>query len=333
MSAFCDDDVVAFKDDVSIVCTVELTWSDVEQGSLTVDPECDSCYIHKSLPAKVRRSWFNDEELPPGYVIVKFMDKYDAVCLISETSLKLVDRALAIGDIVKRSSGHAESGTIISTSIFCDLQPVCSETSYKFTKLAQPRRHAPSHGPKAPKKRSSRDTLSFGFPVQGDVNLLATDPEHSLKASAQDLTHCYDYREEDFVIYQDWVGQAEEVINEVTVRLSNGSVVTIEEPEELVEPLYVPGSKPYELTQRLDRAGYYRLNHSGNAVSSNETLLFPAEPCYPGQRIETKKGNLRRGNWKFGAYDPTGMSLFSSPSKLKPVHSDISKVLAIVRLC
>lgn len=34
---------------------------------------------------------------------------------------------------------------------------------------------------------------------------------------------------------------------------------------------------------------------------------WDAQPCYPGQIVQTKKGNLRRGRWKFGAYDPNVM--------------------------
>lgn len=97
--------------------------------------------------------------------------------LISESSLKLVDRALSVGrcqgaslsqsrslfnhgitstrihvgkfmslfgslltsrpilgDIVKRQLSDAESGTIISTSISCDLRPTCSASRYVETR-------------------------------------------------------------------------------------------------------------------------------------------------------------------------------------------------------
>lgn len=307
MSAFFSEDTVAFKTDRAIVGVVECTWSDVDPDAV----DDVSTYVHKSLPSKVRHAYLENGKLLPGYVIVGFMDDYDGHCLVSEDSLELIDRAMAVGDVVKKSLSNAQSGTIISTSLMCELQPQCSEAQYNTKQPIQAQGHTPSHGPKAPKHRSSRDRLSHGFPYSAQGPALSpaneTQCNPSLRVPAQELTHWNNYREEDFVIYHDWVGQVEEVFDEVTVRLTNGSVVVAEDPEGLEEPLWVPESKSYELIQHLDRAGYYQCHSSEDSPKVGMPGSTPAEPCYPGQIIQTKKGNLRRGRWKFGAYDLEGM--------------------------
>ena len=306
MSAFICDDVVAFKDDPSIKGIVEITWSDVDP-----DPpdEFPIYYIHESLPPQVKETWLYEDKLPPGYVVVSLMDMNSACCLISEASLDLVDRAMAIGDVVKKSSAHAESGIVLSTSITCELQPVCSEIGYNFTRLT--RASMLSLSVKYPDTREERTRRGL---LSRKAKLPKTPESPRLMASAQDLTHCSDYREEDFVIYRDWVGQVEEVYDEVTIRLSNGSVVVVQESDELMEPHYVPGSRPYKIDMRLAKAGYCR-ELRDDEPDALGPLSAPVAHFYPGLRVETKKGNLRRGRWKFGAYDPNGTFLIHIDSQ------------------
>lgn len=92
--------------------------------------------------------------------------------------------------------------------------------------------------------------------------------------------------------------------DEVTIRLENGSVVVVEDPHDLEEPFFIPGSTSYELAQRLDRLGFYLHCSSKNSHMLGKPNLKSAEACFPGQRVQTKKGNLRRGRWIYGAYDP-----------------------------
>ena len=117
---------------------------------------------------------------------------------------------------------------------------------------------------------------------------------------AQELKYWNQYREEDYVIYRDWIGQIKTVVDEVTVRLDNGSAVVVENADELEEPYWMPETNSSLLHRRLRCLDY--------AICSTKETEKPekweADPCYPGQIVETKKGNLRRGRWKFGAYDP-----------------------------
>ncbi|KAL6715331.1 hypothetical protein ACLMJK_007597 [Lecanora helva] len=304
MSRFFAEDTVAFRDDSAIIGTIERTWSETEPEPIE---DLDRCYVHKSQPWEVRAKWFTEGLLSPGYVIVEFMRPYDGSCLISEDSLLLIDRAFVAGDVVKKGLSNPQSGTIISTSMLCSLQPVCSESKYNATQYIPAEGHISSHTIETWKSRATDDRdLLHGFPksrYNRPISLHNVPTSPSVRqVSAQDVTYWNNYREEDFVIFRkSWIGQIEEVEHEVTIRLSNGSVVVVQDAYELEEPYWIPGSPSYELVKRLDRAGYCRQKYEdyGN-------LLADADgDFYPGQRVQTKKGNLRCGRWVFGAYDPT----------------------------
>ena len=307
MSKFFFEDLCSFKADPAIVGTVERTWSDVESSS----EGFFECYIHWDLPLKVRSDWFDIGKLTPGYVIIAFDREYDGYCLVAERSLQLIDRALAAGDVVKKRPSDIQSGTVISTSLMCSLQPLCSKNLFLAQQHPPIHGHTPSHGPHAPKRARERATiptpkLVHGFPPPTSPEINGLVPLNSavpplLQAPASELVFWNTYRVEDTLIYKGWVGNVRSIYDEVTIRLSNGSVVVVEDPEELEEPYWIPNTPSYELVQRLDRAGYHRYNTP--IVSKPQSTL--AQPYYPGQHVQTKKGNLRCGRWKFGAYDPT----------------------------
>lgn len=306
MSAFFLEDTVAFKADPDIIGSIQRTWSDVDGGS---SEGAENCYMHKRLPIDVKHSWIGGERLLPGYVVVEFLQDYDGYCLVSEDSLSLVDRSLAVGDVVKKYPSDAQSGTIISTTLMCGLRPLCSEADYNAKEIVPAEGYIPSHGPYAPRHKGVRDRHLHGFPrTIRSPSISLSHMRHAsscppLQVPAHELIHWNSYREEDFVIYRDWVGQVRSIYDEVTVRLMNGSVVVVEDSDELDQPYWIPGTASYELVQRLDRAGYYR---AANIIRENgKPRSHPAEPCFPGQHVQTKKGNLRRGRWTFGAYDPS----------------------------
>ena len=305
MSKFFFEDTCSFKADPAIVGTVERTWSDADSSS----DGLVGCYIHHDLPLKVQKAWFDDEKLTPGYVIIAFSRDYDGYCLVAENFLQLIDRSLGAGDVVKKRLSDIHSGTVIATSLMCSLQPICSETDFSRQQYPPVQGHTPSHGPHAPecatKKATTSPKLVHGFPAPTPPKKNGLDPLNTaispaLEAPASELKFWNTYREEDTLIYKGWIGEVRSVYDEVTIHLPNGSVVVVENPAELEEPYWIPGTPSYELVQRLDRAGYYQ--HYPPTINKPQTI--PAEPCYPGQHVQTKKGNLRCGRWKFGAYNP-----------------------------
>lgn len=281
MSEFFFEDLVAFRDDRSIVGTIDCTWSDTEISS---EATVTDLYYHKSLPSASRKAFLHHDRLPPGFVVIEFAQAHDGFCLVAEKDLVLLDRALTVGDIVKHSPSDIQSGTVVSTSIDCTLEPTCSKEEYSTNRYLAPIAHPPAHGAVSPWSRAG-----------GQAPLVAP---------ARELTFWNDYREEDFIIFQDWIGVVRYVTDEVAIRLSNGSVVVVESTEDLSEPYYVPGSPSYCLAQRLHDKGYIQRSFSRERRQNDTPSSMPIEACYPGQCVQTKKGNLRRGRWKYGAYDP-----------------------------
>ncbi|KAL1306245.1 hypothetical protein AAFC00_004335 [Neodothiora populina] len=86
---------------------------------------------------------------------------------------------------------------------------------------------------------------------------------------ASELKLVHEYNQGDLVIYKNWFGRIRECFDEITVRLSDNGVVTLK-TELDVEPL------------------------NGD----------PGERLSVGSLIKTKKGSLRTGIWRFGAYNP-----------------------------
>ena len=195
---------------------------------------------------------------------MSFSHPHAGCSLVSEAELILVDRGLHFGDVVKRNLSDAESGTIIRSSIKCDIQPIYP----KF--------------------------LGDQWPHAEEDNVL-----HGVCGG--DLTYVEDYQYGDYVIYKDdWVGVVEVADEQVTIRLENGSIVTVENVDEL-EQLQWGSISDYQTG--LVSAMHDRLRRKNSAGADEKTTDI--ELFYPGQEVTTKKWNLRRGQWVLGAYDPS----------------------------
>ena len=266
MSKFFDDDLVALKADPSILGFVHLTWSDIEPAhDTTVEREY---YLHSSCPPRVKRSWLHYGRIEPGYILLEFENAADGFCLIREVDVDLIDRSFAVDDVVKRSPEDQQSGTIVSTSMQCKVRPVCTRSQFE-------------------KARRGRET---------------EDQEPSFEVAASDLDHYGKYREEDFVIYSNWIGQIERIEEEVSIRLGNGSVVVVDDPHDLRESCFEEGSRSLELHHRLENLGFCPSYWQGQKVKekSRENATY----CHNGMIVQTRKANLRLGRWVYGAYDP-----------------------------
>ena len=204
---------------------------------------------------------------PPGHVHVSFIEPYNGCSLIPEDDLRLVDRAFTIGDVVKRTSSDVLSGTVVGTRMWCTVDAVNSESIFT------------SEFPSIPPSTTSE---------------LRNIPGEELKPVE-------DHHDGEHLIYHNWVGIVDDVYEEVTVRLRNGSVVVVENPDELEVPVAPEDLGAWSHGKSLVKRLKQRLQHE---LSSHKDTL-PGELYYPGQRVVAKKGNLRRGQWKLGAYDPS----------------------------
>ncbi|KAH7551859.1 hypothetical protein BM1_09493 [Bipolaris maydis] len=229
---FCVEDTVGLIDDKYSVGIIERSFGDVDsheprpQRDYPDDIEC-----HGDIPQDQFAKFIKDGIPPRGTVLVSWQTQYKTE-LIPEARLQLLDRALYVGDVVKRKAEDYMSGTVIGTQAVCTLFPA---------------------------------TLFNG----GHITQAITDDHSVRNVAADELINVHEFVEGALVVYGDWVGRVENVYDEVAIKLANNSVVVVEDPSELTQD-----------DTTIDRLSV-------------------------GDTCKTKKGNLRRGRWRFGAYDPS----------------------------
>lgn len=229
---FCVEDTVGLKGDKLSIGVVDRSFGDVDSHAPRPQRDYGEDIEHHELVSEEDFEKFMWTGIPPkGTVLVSWQTKYKTE-LIRESSLELLDRALYVGDVVKRAFKDPMSGTVIATKAVCTLFP---STMFNVTALTQ-----------------------------------AIAEDHSIRVvPAEDLVNVHEFFEGELVIYGDWVGRIQSVFDEVALRLSNNSVVVVEDPEDL--------------------------EHEDAMVDRLSV----------GDAVRTKKGNLRRGLWRYGAFDPT----------------------------
>lgn len=189
--------------------------------------------------------------------------------LVHESECNLLDRALMFGDVVKKTSSSAHSGTVIAVDSTVTLRPAYFD---------------PSHHELWPPNVETRG-------VRGSELELATDWNHG-----------------DFVIYKNsWMGLVEDVMEDVWIKLQDDSVVIVEDPGLLDSangPIF-DGSNDTQMSgQGTDapRAATNRGAPKTNRASIGEEDDNAAILC-PGHMVTTTKANLRRGRWVYGSYN------------------------------
>jgi ubiquitin-conjugating enzyme E2 O len=213
---------------------IERTTSDVDSHAPHPHMDYPGLRCHKDITREAFRKFKHDGIPPHGTVLVAWQTKKNPE-LIPTKLLTLTDRCVVVGDVVKKDPRDAMSGTVRQTSMTCEICP----GAFKKVRL-----------------------------VDGEMQRLQEDAV-PFQVSADDIRLANDYREGDLIVYNGWVGCIEEVQDEVSVRLSNGSIVAVEDSTELDNPLDI-----------------------------NDTRLDV------GAIVRTIKGNLRRGRWVVGRYDP-----------------------------
>lgn len=228
---FCVEDTVGLKDDKYSVGVIDRSFGDIDsheprpQRDYGEDIECDP-----DIPREEFAKFLKDGIPPRGTVLVSWQTQLKTE-LVPEAKLQLLDRALYVGDVVKRNAEDHMSGTVIGTRAVCTLFPATEFNS-------------------------------------GQITQSATDDLSIRQVPADELINVHEYVEGAIVVYGDWIGRIENVYDEVAIRLSNNSVVIVEDPSELEQ----------------DDVTIERLS--------------------VGDTVKTKKGNLRRGRWRYGAFNP-----------------------------
>lgn len=228
---FCVEDTVGLKGDKLSVGVVDRCFGDVDSHSPRPQRDYgEDIERHEDVSTDDFDKFMWSGIPPKGTVLVSWQTKYKTE-LIPEARLELLDRALYVGDVVKRTFKDPMSGTVIGTKAVCTLFPA---TMFSPATLMQ-----------------------------------SLSEDHSIRVvPAEELINVHEYVEGALIVYRDWVGRVDQVFDEVAIKLSNNSVVVVEDPDDL------------------------------------EYEDFMLERLSVGDSVRTKKGNLRRGRWKYGAFDP-----------------------------
>ncbi|KAF2677965.1 hypothetical protein K458DRAFT_318208 [Lentithecium fluviatile CBS 122367] len=228
---FCVEDTVGLKDDRYMVGVVDRSFGDVDSHSPRPQRDYGEDIDRHAGVSRDDFQKFMRTGIPPrGTVLVSWQTNIKTE-LIPEGQLRLLDRALYVGDVVKRNSKDPMSGTVIGTKAHCTLFPATLFNS-------------------------------------GQLTAVMTEDLSIRNVPAEEVINVHEYVEGALVVYDDWLGRIEDVFDEVAIKLSNNSVVIVEDPDDLEN----------------DDAMMDRLS--------------------VGDTVKTKKGNLRRGRWRYGAFDP-----------------------------
>ncbi|KAK5175640.1 uncharacterized protein LTR77_000779 [Saxophila tyrrhenica] len=205
------DDLVANKDGENDVGVVEGTHGDVDThlphpARNSADPiVCDG------VPKKLYKRFLKDGVPPPNTVFVRWHRRMES-SLIHESKLKLLDRSLLIGDIVKRNVRDAMSGTVINASTRLVLQPL-------------PELQLPSlRG-----NNTLRGWPAFGNELSVYGRYTTTLPQTLVDVPASELRYADALNVEDLFVYKNHLGRIEKLVQMVTLQLADNNVVEIHE--------------------------------------------------------------------------------------------------------
>lgn len=234
-STFCVEDMCTLKDDPQQMGVVDRTTSDVDTHEPHPENTYDKLECHNDIAAKDFQK-FKKTGIPPQDTVVVQWHTKPIAELIPTKLLSLYDRALLVGDIVKRHTQDSMSGTVVQTDVKCTLLSATFKENIPNADIEAVEAFATA-------RLSRNDSYLTGVP-------------------AEELKLAQEYTEGDLVIYQEWIGRIEMVPYIVALKLSNGSVVEVENTDEL------------ETFPQQDQDGFEI-----------------------GDLVKTKKGNLRRGRW------------------------------------
>lgn len=205
------DDIVVKRSDHRQQGVVDRTHGELDSHQpYPGQTEADAIDHDKSLSKPIFRQFMQDGVPPKDTVLVRWQN-HPTVELIPTSKLKLIDRSLLIGDIVKRQPSDAMSGVVLNTFTKCTLQPMCDVTyqgNRTYKGLLPPGTWDPNH-----------DAQFCVMP--------GGRPEPLVDVPASELIYAEMPTEDDLVIYRDWVGRVTAITNIIRVQLADKCVVEI----------------------------------------------------------------------------------------------------------
>ncbi|KAF2773269.1 hypothetical protein EJ03DRAFT_286142 [Teratosphaeria nubilosa] len=204
---FFPDDLVASKADQTQLGVIERTHGEVDTHEPYPERAEGGSIAHdRDIPKRAFRQFLKDGIPPKGTALVRWESR-DAAHLIEEVKLKLLDRSILIGDVVKRGVHDAMSGVVINTFTKCTLQPTYDISYRETTRL--------------------KGILPPAKPQPGIKHVVGGKPPEIIDVPACELQYSDTPSVEDVVIYKDWVGTIVEARYAITLRLGDNCVVEI----------------------------------------------------------------------------------------------------------
>lgn len=283
-------DTCSLKSNLYLIGTVLSTAFDVE----THEPLHDCLIVaHSLVPEEVLTRFLVTGAPEKGYVFVQWADESEGRSLVSEQELHLISRNLNVGDTVKKNVDDAMVGTVLSVSETHTLQPICTRCTHGDVRVREPiynrLRSLPLDG-----QCSSvcRHALAESVRHEAPHSLLYDVP-------AEELKKADDYVEGDYVLYrwlgEDWLGQVQQVVPELVIKLDNGTVCI---PDTCDEVEIVVRDTGNAIVALPEPDGYKK----PDIVSWNHGLntMCPETLCR-GQHVVTSKRNINRGRTLSGS--------------------------------
>lgn len=194
--------------DLMTPCVVDITASEV--GGHVPSPQRGyqkPIGRQSDIPIRQFQEFLRTGRPPAGTVLVTWYEDNQPE-LVRTNSLKLLHRGILFGEIVKRDPRDAMTGTVIAQGDYYNIVP--------------------------PKKFSSRlvETLDEAKVLVDVHSILTRIPGNELKSVEE-------YSVDDHITFGDWLGRVDDITEEVTIRLTNNSVVVVADPFELGDTVQV----------------------------------------------------------------------------------------------
>ncbi|THC89413.1 hypothetical protein EYZ11_011143 [Aspergillus tanneri] len=231
---------------------------------------------HTSVPDKILVEFLKTGAPPNDYVFVSFIEPSHGCSLIREDDLELVDRVLEMGQAVKRHLDSTVSGTVISSSAKCSLEPI----AYR---VLDPR--TGEYGPvKFAEKAKGRHASTP--PVHAED----ADPPSLHDVPMSELKNYEQFSEGDYIIYRQKVGVINQIDRDAILLLPNKKTVSPIDPYGMELPLLSDTKNVVAMPNHPDTIHSYPLDSGGFLWTSESESLFP------GQFAITAMCNLTRGD-------------------------------------
>jgi len=169
---------------------------------------------------------FRKTGIPPkGTVLIEWghIEKHGFAELIPAKYLDLVDRALLVGDYVKRRNEDAMSGTVVGTSVKCTIMPLLYRPNYDDPSVLSGRNPFT--------KGSGAPTLVYEA-LLGKEYLVhdVSAPREAMLSNipAEELKRSKKYQHGDLVVYRDWVGVIEGQSDGAKLICANNKIKQVE---------------------------------------------------------------------------------------------------------